>query len=195
MSDSRELSFDFCYGYFLKTRASGEKRRSCLELGYYLASWGMLRGSSALLDKNIKYFERVINIIRTENMWGIDVCDCTDQDLDYILLVGKKLKTALSDISVTDTLLTKIMLGVWGCVPAYDRFVKAGYKKLTGQPLGEFNKASLKKIQEFYQKNKERIDSQVLQSGIVDYDSGQKQSLKYPKAKIIDVLLFEKGKI
>jgi hypothetical protein len=33
----------------------------CLQLGFYLASWGMLRGSSTLLCKSTRHYEPVIN--------------------------------------------------------------------------------------------------------------------------------------
>ncbi|OOR92777.1 hypothetical protein B0181_01185 [Moraxella caviae] len=46
----RYLSFDFCYHYFYNINTSTQDReKSCYVLWSYLASWGMLRGSSFLL--------------------------------------------------------------------------------------------------------------------------------------------------
>ena len=34
-----------------------------------------------------------------------------------------------SAVTVTDTLVTKILMGTLGCTPAYDRFLKAGLEE------------------------------------------------------------------
>jgi hypothetical protein len=53
--DARYASFDYCFNYFRSFReqdrtadiaAPQNLQMSCLQLGFYLASWGMLRGSS-----------------------------------------------------------------------------------------------------------------------------------------------------
>jgi hypothetical protein len=36
---------------------------SCLHLSFYLASWGMFRGSSFLLEKSAKFFEPLVRTI------------------------------------------------------------------------------------------------------------------------------------
>lgn len=57
---ARYTSFDYCFNYFQSHREQGKLpellrgealQLSCLHLGFYLASWGMLRGSSDLLKK------------------------------------------------------------------------------------------------------------------------------------------------
>lgn len=54
---ARYTSFDYCFNYFQSHREQGKLpdllrgealQLSCLHLGFYLASWGMLRGSSEL---------------------------------------------------------------------------------------------------------------------------------------------------
>jgi len=61
--NERYASFDFCYNYFysfykenrLSELANGQNlQTSCLQIGFYLASWGMMRGSSFLLEKSVK---------------------------------------------------------------------------------------------------------------------------------------------
>lgn len=51
--DARYASFDYCFNYFQSFRearniaalaSSANLQLSCLHLGFYLASWGMLRG-------------------------------------------------------------------------------------------------------------------------------------------------------
>ena len=50
---------------------------SCLQLGFYLASWGMLRGSSTLLRKSARHYEPVIDVIDViaaapAEVWDVD---------------------------------------------------------------------------------------------------------------------------
>jgi hypothetical protein len=54
---ARYASFDYCFNYFQEARDNHETTRlahddrlelSCLHLGFYLASWGMMRGSGGL---------------------------------------------------------------------------------------------------------------------------------------------------
>ena len=58
----RYVSFDYCYNHFQSFRerrdvsslaAKEHLAESCLHVAWYLASWGMLRGSSHLLEKSL----------------------------------------------------------------------------------------------------------------------------------------------
>jgi hypothetical protein len=69
-------SFDYCYKYFRTTEdLTKDMEKSCLELGFYLASWGMLRGSSELLKKSCKHYQKLIEYFSTlgNDVWNIDV--------------------------------------------------------------------------------------------------------------------------
>jgi len=72
----RYASFDFCYHYFRRSSSRDllhDMEKSCLVIGFYLASWGMLRGSSFLLNKSAKYYEPLIEYIANldEEIWDI----------------------------------------------------------------------------------------------------------------------------
>jgi hypothetical protein len=74
----RYLSFDYAYNYFYKfneTKFKDDLEKSCLQLGFYLASWGMYRGSTFLLKSNMKHFQEIINYISylPSDTWDIDV--------------------------------------------------------------------------------------------------------------------------
>ncbi len=58
----RFSSFDYCYNHFYSFYRDNRVpeladdrnlQMSCLQLGFYLASWGMLRGSSFLIEKSV----------------------------------------------------------------------------------------------------------------------------------------------
>lgn len=81
--ESRYASFDYCYNYFQDARDAVEKDRladedrrlsSCLQLGFYLASWGMMRGSSGLLWRSTAGLVPVIKQIAKEpaSFWDLD---------------------------------------------------------------------------------------------------------------------------
>jgi hypothetical protein len=91
----RYTSFDYCYNYFKSNNNEyiGENiEQSCMTLGFYLASWGMLRGSSFLLQKSAKYFEPTIHYVASldKNVWDIDVDNYTNH-IKYLLKCKKSL--------------------------------------------------------------------------------------------------------
>jgi hypothetical protein len=85
-AEARYASFDYCYNHFQSACDGGELERladgddlvlSCLHLGFYLASWGMMRGSGDLLQRSIRELIPVVRAIAMEPLdtWMIDVCD------------------------------------------------------------------------------------------------------------------------
>ena len=102
-------------------RELADLQLSCLHLGFYLASWGMYRGSTALLQQSVKRLTPVIAAIAAapQEIWSVDADDYSGATADLVFEVGRRLRVALPPGS-TDTLVTKIMLGVFGCVPALD---------------------------------------------------------------------------
>lgn len=81
LSLRRERSWDFCYSHFQDhPRPTEVMELSCLHLGYYLASWGMLRGSSYLFQEtNALHYQRAIEVIEvhdhTMRGWDVDRYD------------------------------------------------------------------------------------------------------------------------
>lgn len=115
-----------------------------LHLGFYLASWGMYRGSSGLLQKSYQIHNKAVAIIKSKHYQQLQ-CNATHEittenipllfDLKnelaaYYASIGftRGKKTALK-ISATDTLISKVLLGTLGCVPAFDRYFCTGLKQ------------------------------------------------------------------
>ena len=145
------MSFDYCFNYFqdirdvgkIKSLADSEHiQTSCLHLGFYLASWGMLRGSSPLLHKSAKFYEVLIQYISSapKELWVIDANCYSNENIRLLLECRRSIGIALNPCGATDTLATKIMLGVFGNVPAFDTFFKFGFGVST------FGKLALEKI-------------------------------------------------
>lgn len=198
---ARYASFDYCFNYFqerykngkIKTIADPKNMQlSCLQLGFYLASWGMYRGSTFLLQKSVKIFENLIKYIASDecDVWGIDVDKYMDENINKLIECGKKIKEKL-DVhetkKATDTLITKIMLGVFGNTPAFDGYFRPGSN------LGTFNKHSLEQVHNFYKKHSKIINDEATRIKTFEYHSGETSSRSYTKAKIIDMIFFIEG--
>jgi hypothetical protein len=195
--DERYASFDFCYNYFYSfykrnklNELADEKnlQMSCLQLSFYLASWGMLRGSSFLLEKSSRYYKNLIITISKidPKLWEIDVDNYNEENIDLLLnckqqiieIFGKK-------NNPSDTLITKIMLGIFANTPAYDQYFIKSLK------VWSFNKKSLLKIKKFYEENKEVFD--LLKIYTFDFLTSQETDVIYTKAKLIDMCGFMDG--
>lgn len=82
----------------------------------------------------------------------------------------------------TNTLTTKILMGIYGCVPAYDTYVKTSLKKLN--ICQTVNNKSLEGLFDFYYTNK-TVLSQKLPLTI-------DKTIQYPIMKKIDMAFFVK---
>ncbi len=82
--DARYTSFDYCFNYFQAFHGAGDTaalaapvnlQLSCLHLSFYLASWGMLRGSAELLQKSARYLIAVLEVIAgaDRSLWDKDL--------------------------------------------------------------------------------------------------------------------------
>lgn len=133
---SRYLSWGHCYHFFLdnKSKILNEKYNNkendlldiaCLHLSFYLASWGMYRGSSNILWKDYKIHKNLITelIKKCANLWK----DTTWEQLEKAKNIIKDCYSEYG-ITATDTLITKVLLSIFGCIPAYDNFFKEGLR-------------------------------------------------------------------
>jgi hypothetical protein len=195
-SNDRFASFDYCYNYFRTTNdLTRDIEKSCLTLGFYLASWGMFRGSSFLLQKSAKHFERTVDYVANldRSVWEIDVDTYTDQNIQKIISIYGDVKDLLIDNANADlTLITKVLLGVFGFVPAFDNYFSETFRRISNGQCGfrRVNTKSLTFIQSFYEANQLTIDNLSNRTFTTDFMTGKKTARTYPKAKIIDMYGF-----
>lgn len=191
---ARYASFDHCFNYFRPGLESndpealirgGALQSSCLHLGFYLASWGMFRGSATLLQKSAKALEPAVRFAADAPTYIMDA-DVAQYDEDLIkelLYFGKTLGSKLPGGN-SDTLITKAMLGIFGCVPAFDRFFRVGFG------TSGFNKKTMHRLRGFYEDHQEAIESQRVAT--IDFD-GKTTRRTYTQAKVLDMVFFTKG--
>ena len=197
--DDRYTSFDYCYNYFCKTNdITQDIEKSCLVLGFYLASWGMFRGSSFLLQKSLKHFEPTMRYISTldKSVWRIDVDNYDKNNILTIIKIYNDIKSRLINKDNSDlTLITKILLGVFGFIPAFDNYFCNSFRAISGGQCGfrKVNVKSLSFIKTFYESNKTTIDKLSAETFTTDFMTGKKTTINYPKVKIIDMYGFTAG--
>lgn len=191
---ARYASFDYCFNHFQDARERGATHQlgdgvnlqvSCLQLGFYLASWGMMRGSGQLLQRSLRELVPVVQAIAEEpdSTWELDVPGY-DEDVDSVLALCGRIRRSFS-ITASDILVTKTVLGVFGCVPAFNRYFQIGFDCST------LSGPALKRISEFYIAHEARLASVDIRT--LDFYSGTDTSRRYPQAKVIDMVFFQEG--
>jgi len=192
--DARYASFDYCFNYFQSFREAGDIvalakpeniQLSCLQLGFYLASWGMLRGSAELLQKSARHLAPVIEVIAAADapLWEIDAHCYSEPNIQLLLGAAQMFREAVPGMS--DILVTKIMLGVFGNVPAFDTNFKKGFGVSTLGPK------ALRKVGAFYHDNRTAIDAYRVPT--IDFVGGEPTNRNYTRAKVIDMAFFIEG--
>lgn len=191
---ARYTSFDYCFNHFQQHRGAvkawGEPTGmevSCLHLGFYLASWGMLRGSAELMQRSVRHLVPLIEAIADvpAEVWDLDLVDYDKDGIDLVHRTSADVRDALRPLQASDILVTKVMLGVFGCVPAFDTYFKKGFGVST------FSKGSLHLVGEFYRANPAQIDA--LRQPTLDFTTGQPTTRLYTRAKVVDMIFFIKG--
>lgn len=208
----RYLSWEHCYSFFhneenrrklknsKKTKLETTAKNSlwdlaCLHLGFYLASWGMLRGSSDLLQKDYTFYKCIIEVLLNDNFkdcWLSNgfFCQNNNQIINRIFDLKSELeKRTGSHVSNKNKniLISKILLGTTGCTPAYDTYFKNGLRnKYKKHGIQTFGKRSLKYLIGFYKKHKKTIDAIKIKT--------KDTKIPYPIMKKIDMFFWVAGR-
>lgn len=199
--NGRSRSWEHCYRVFrdARTDPSPDYDYLSLHLAFYLASWGMYRGSSFLLQKDYKVLLPIVEeILKSEYdcLFGVACADLREPGVQeqltklykYIAdhfdpirkaIAGREVPTPVSPV-----LITKILMGTLGCVPAYDRFFQdsvATYKVTTQ----EYSLKSVLRLADFYEEHNDRLE---------EARRGMKcEDLIYPQMKLLDMGFWQIG--
>ena len=199
--NGRSRSWEHCYRVFrdARTDPAPDYDYLSLHLAFYLASWGMYRGSSFLLQKDYKVLSPIVEeILKSEYdcLFGLACTDVREPEVqlmletvyDYIAdhfdpireeIAGRKVTTPVSPV-----LITKILMGTLGCVPAYDRFFQDGVAKykVTTQ---EYSLNSILRLVDFYEAHNDRLEE--ARRGM------RTEDLIYPQMKLLDMGFWQIG--
>lgn len=201
--NGRYRSWEYCYSEFFNARGNNVDDKYIdylsLHLAFYLASWGMYRGSSFLLQQDYKIHIPVVKEIlnpKYDELQGISCKNLKNLDnlkllnqldnfmIEYYDAKRKKISETELKNELSSTLITKILMGTLGCVPAYDRYFIAGIKN-QHISTGNYNNSSLIRIIEFYEEN-----SCVFESALNNMRIG---GIPYPQMKFLDMGFWQIG--
>jgi hypothetical protein len=190
----RYTSFDYCFNFFQDWRANeglslgngSELQLACLHLGFYLASWGMYRGSTVLLQRSLAHLVPVVEAVTSSpaSVWAIDANDYSLETATLVLETAARIRAAFPE-GASDTLVTKIMLGVFGSVPAFD----TNFRRAFGTAF--LSASSLVRIGRFYRNYADIIERYRVPT--LDFASGAETGHRYSRAKVIDMIFFIEG--
>ena len=200
-SNGRYRSWEHCYKCFHDARndSAPDLDYLSLQLAFYLASWGMYRGSSFLLQKDYKVHVPVVEEllkVHYNGLFGLECIELRKNDVQkkltelnwFMTVYYDKIRKSVKETEVKNklsaTLTTKILMGILGCVPAYDRYFIDGVK---GQKVttGIYNIKSLLKLVDFYDTNRVRLEETRKRLKVYD--------LPYPQMKLLDMGFWQIG--
>ncbi len=227
-NESRYKSWEYCYNFFhsvhekisdkklsLKSPFGDDgqkwtyKDQLCLHLAFYMASWGMYRGSSFLLQNDYTIYYGVVDTIfedKYKELWDDKklFSGNIENKISSILNLYKDIQNALyrfkefydtksyfcNDIEDKTeynpkflTIITKIILGTIGCFPALDRNFKYGFGISDGSKKSDFVEQTIRRVFDLVLNKKEEIKIAL-------------KEIKYaelPIMKAIDMYYFIKG--
>lgn len=199
--NGRYRSWEYCYSHFFNARGNKDADVDylSLQLAFYLASWGMYRGSSFLLQKDYKIHMPVVQELLKEKYDPLMGIECAELKTDSNQQLLEDLNTFLSEYydkirrqvkeqnlknQLSYTLITKILMGTMGCVPAYDRYFISGIKNQK-IATGNYNINSVLQLVDFYEKNADRLEPVRKEMKVY--------GLSYPQMKMLDMGFWQIG--
>ena len=199
--NGRSRSWEHCYRVFrdARTDPSPDYDYLSLHLAFYLASWGMYRGSCFIFQKDYKVHMPIVEkILKPEYdcLFGLACTDVRNDDVraqlmklyddiaDYFWPIRNEVAGRVVGSQVSQVLITKILLGTLGCVPAYDTFFGIGAEYL-GLEEKNYNEDSLLELADIYEEHNDRLEE--ARRGMRTDD------LIYPQMKLLDMGFWQVG--
>ena len=199
--NGRSRSWEHCYRAFrdARTDPSPDYDYLSLHLAFYLASWGMYRGSSFIFHKDYKVHRPIVEkVLKPEYdcLFGLACTDLRNNDVrdqlmklyddiaNYFRPIRNEVRGHAVAHSVSQVLITKILLGTLGCVPAYDTFFGIGAEYL-GLEEKDYNEDSLLELADIYEEHNDRLEEARRGMWVGD--------LIYPQMKLLDMGLWQVG--
>jgi hypothetical protein len=174
-----------------------DRDHAALQLAFYLASWGMYRGSSFLLQHDYTVHLGVIDQLVAPpfaSLWEEEFgADDNDEALKPVILEAiREIREAYRPFAppsdsrqASDTLVTKVLLGTFGCLPACDTYFIDGYRAggyKYSYPNGNFVDGVLRVCRENLPLLREEQTAIERASGI-----------HYPLMKLVDMHFWQTG--
>jgi len=196
----RYRSWEHCYGYFQRTTPkaiAADRDHAALQLGFYLASWGMYRGSSFLLQHAYTVHLAVIDQLvapRFSVLWKQE-CGAGDNDTKLVPIILEAIDAvregyrpfapAAESRQASDTLVTKVILGTFGSMPACDRYFIDGFR-IAGFRYSYLNAKFVERVLHFCRDNLRDLREEQTR---IERLGG----MQYPLMKLVDMYFWQIG--
>lgn len=189
----RYRSWEHCYGFFQRTTRAclvEQRDQAALQLGFYLASWGMLR-NSFLLNYTYTVHLGVIDCLASPSfaaLWETDIgCRAEHAALAPMILSAiEALREAYRPFGEpTELLVTKVLLGTLGCLPGCDRFFIDGFRR-SGFQYSQLNRPFIARVLRFCTDHVNDLSEE--QARIADTSI-----VTYPFMKLVDMYFWQIG--
>ena len=198
---SRYLSWEYSYFNFNNDELINKFDNNdeyydylALNLAFYLASWGMYRGSGFLLNYDYKIHVNLVkNLIEYKENNKFDykkIIDIKEYKIISNIITDTYNLDTCSNHNLTKTLITKILLGTFGNIPAFDRYLINALKKL-GCESYSVNEKSILFLNDLWSKMSieiEKSNSDYRYIKEIFKDKG------YSPMKVLDMCLWKYGK-
>lgn len=182
--------------------------KTALHVGFYLANWGMFRGKGELLYQNLDFFKDFAIILfkklpsKYPDFFKWKFIDFAN-DKKLIAAFNNIIDLLYKDlpIKISDTSISKTLLGTWGQCPAFDTYFingiklylkeqneSAGYRKYVFSDYTEFCGESLANLARLYLEN--HWDSKDPGFFTTVENSLYSEQI-YPPAKLVDMTFWQ----
>ena len=193
--NDRMISWDHCNRFFrcLPVKPSAELLdQMALHLAFYLASYGMYRGSTAILGKDYKFLIPVVRhlVDKSPGVPSNSVREATSKDLAEAAWGQiQSLKEILQGLNIEqknlDTLATKILLGTWVTTPAVDNSFKDAIKA-SDIGAATCSRKNFLTMFAFVQEHSDLFQSQVTRFHQARFEH-------YPAMRVVDAIIWHLG--
>jgi hypothetical protein len=200
---NRGKSFDHVQEAWMNYRSGDQEADDlmALNLAFYLASWGMYRGSSNLLQRDYKVFVPIVCYLKEkEPKFPVDYIfsdRAPEEIIENLRALADGLKKEIEKVmrplkkqrNVTDTLLSKILMATLVSVPAFDSFVKNSLRDICKKEFLVTDGLLPKSLRTTIALARDHIP--LLEEGqrLVKKETGT----KYPLTKLLDLYLWFHG--
>lgn len=192
-----------CFNYFNTSRyrllTATDYNMLSLHLSVYLAQANMYHGSSFILQNGYKVHREAIQLICSPKYHGLSGISCEALGLEgnraLLFDLTDKIKVIYHQVRqttylglgkkepespVSQNLITKVLLGTLGCVPAFDGRAQSVFKQFQLGPQ-TYSPEAVMSLVDFYQREEADFSrlARIIKSRQVDV----------PQMKLIDIIL------
>lgn len=168
-----------------------------LHLAAYMASWGMYRGSGFLLQYAYPVHRQAVRSVldpafarlRADELGGQGD---DDELIELVVRLAEQVRDAYRPFArengsrpPSDVLVSKVILGTSGAIPALDRFVRSGIQA-EGLRGGAIGRPLLRRLAGFARNN---LGALRAEQNRINTERG----IRYPLMKVVDMYLWQRG--